>query len=258
MDPEAVGVVAERDRGAHGQDVRIDGHRKHNGREDREDLHRHVQFVGKQGIVGLFQRLDRFFVGFQRVPEADVRADQVRKIRLDVGRDERGVFLDQGFKDGSLRFQRPSEIENVALDDGYFEHHLFFLAIENLVFDLEQVFMDMVELGKTAFQQKGNHVIKKMRRAFFHIKPSFPFAFGKLVEKFRQLVYILAVSGDQVVVSQDDVQLPGIGRAGLGVEKGNMDSQKEAVFVLGRARADRRCDEFFDCQGMDVEIFLQI
>ena len=62
MDPEAIRMVSERDRGAHRQDVRIDGHREHDGGEDGEDLHGHVQFVGEQGIVGFLKRLDRFLV----------------------------------------------------------------------------------------------------------------------------------------------------------------------------------------------------
>ena len=166
--------------------------------------------------------------------------------------------MHQGFEDGPLRFQCPSEIEDIPFDHGNFENHLFFLSVENVVLDIEQVFMDMVEFGEAAFQKERKDLIEEIRRAFFHIKPLLAFAGGKFVEKIGQLVDFFLVSGDEMIVRQDYVQFSRIGRSGLGVEKGDMDREKQAIFILRRARPDRRGDEFLDSQRMDIEILLEV
>lgn len=45
MYPKCVGIVAEWDIGAHGENIRVDGHGKHDGRENRQNFHGEVKLV---------------------------------------------------------------------------------------------------------------------------------------------------------------------------------------------------------------------
>ncbi len=45
MNPEGVRVVTEGDARAHGEDIGIDGHGKHDRREDSQNLHGEIELV---------------------------------------------------------------------------------------------------------------------------------------------------------------------------------------------------------------------
>lgn len=94
MDPKTMRAFAERNVGAHRQDIGIDGHREHHGGKNREHFHRHIELVGEQGIVGGFQRFDSFFGAFQHIPDADVGTDQILEIGAQ-GRFDEFMFLGQ-------------------------------------------------------------------------------------------------------------------------------------------------------------------
>lgn len=118
--------------------------------------------------------------------------------------------------------------------------------------------MDMVEFGKAGLQKKGKDLMKKVRRGLFHIEAFFAFTRGEFVEKIRELIDGFAMPRDQMIFCYDDVQFPWIGRSGFDVEKRDVNSQEQAVFILRGARPDCRSDELFDSQGVDIEFFLQI
>ena len=53
VQPEGIRAMRERDIDAHRHNVGISSHRKQDGRKDSEDLHCHIELVGKEGVVGL-------------------------------------------------------------------------------------------------------------------------------------------------------------------------------------------------------------
>ena len=104
MDPKSVGAVSERNLSAHREHIRVDGHRQEHGGEYREHFHRQVELVGEERIVRRFESFDGFFLAFQNIPEANVRADHILKVNLGFNRNEGVIFVDDGLDDGSLGF----------------------------------------------------------------------------------------------------------------------------------------------------------
>ena len=61
--------------------------------------------------------------------------------------------MEDRFDDGALRFQCPSEIEDVSLHNRNLEDHFLFLAVEHIVFDGVEIARDMVEARKARIHE---------------------------------------------------------------------------------------------------------
>jgi len=258
VDPEAILQLIPRDVNIDAEDVGIEC----DGQKDRgkncDHFHFLVDLVGEERIIRLFQRRDRFLRAFQRVPQADICADEILEIRLDVRGDEERVLRDQGIQDGALRHQRAAETQDVALDDGNFPHHRAFMSAEDLFLDRVDVFRDVVQARKAGFHEDIEELVEKVRGRFAHIKPSFPVAFLQLIKEAFQLKDVFGVTGEEVRFGEDDVQFAGIGRSFVHVKKGDVDREEDAIIVLRRFRTERRRDELLDREGVDRKIFLKV
>ncbi len=258
MDPKSVGIVAEGDLRAHREHIGVHRHGEQDGGENREHFHREVELVGEEGIVGRFERLDGLFLALQDIPEADIGADEVLKIDFDSLRDERMVFLDDGLEYRALGFQGAAEVEDVALQYGNLEHHLFFLFREDLCFDGIEFLADVIEAGEAGVQEKLYQVVQEVRRRGIEEQAAFPLASFEAFEELGELVDVLPMTRDEMIVRQDDVELARIGRPVLDIEEGNVDRKKQTAVVLDDFRLVGRRDELFYRQRMDVEVLLQI
>ena len=250
--------MRERNGDAHGHDVGIRGDGQHDGREDGEHFHGHVELVGKQGIVGLFERLDQLFAVLENVPDADIGADKILEIYLEFGRDKPVVFLDDGFDDGALRFDGAAEVQDIALDDGNLEHHLFFLLGEDLILDIVEILGNMIETRKAGFKQQFEHGVEKVRRGLRQMKPLLAFARLDVVKEFFELIDLVAMRRDKVMLRDDHVELAGVRRSFFHIEHGNVNGEEDAVVVTDGLRLIGRREKFLDRQRMDIEVFLKV
>ena len=258
MDPKRVGTMAEGNARAHGEDIGVDRHREHHCREDGQDLHREVELVGKEGIVGRFEGLDDFLVVFEDVPEADIGADEVLKIHLEAFGDEGTLFLEERLDDGALGLERSAEIEDIALHHGDLEDHLFFSSIEDAFLDIVKVLGDVVEAGEAGAHEHIKNMIHEVRGRLAHMETSLPFVFLEDIEKFRDLINVVLVPGDEVRVGEDNVHFARIGGAIFGVEERDVDREEETVVEADGFGLIRRRRKLFDRDRMDVEIFLEM
>ena len=95
VNPESVRTVAEGDGGRHREHVGIDRHREEDGGKDGQNLHREVELAREEGIIGGFERFDGFFVAFKNVPDADIGADEILEIRLEIVGDVRMILREE-------------------------------------------------------------------------------------------------------------------------------------------------------------------
>lgn len=114
MYPKSIRITIERYADAHSHDTGIDAHWESDSREYSENLHSHIEFVGKQGVIGFFERLNNLFVVFENVPKTNIGSNKVLEIYFKFGWHERTFFLDDGFNDGSLWFECSSKIQYVS------------------------------------------------------------------------------------------------------------------------------------------------
>ena len=258
MDPESVGTLAERDLGAHREHIGVYRHREQDRREDREHFHREIELVGEEGIVCRFERFDSFLLAFEEVPEADVGADQILEIDLGFERDERVILLDDGLEDRALGLQRAAEIEDVALQDRYLEHHLLLFLREDLGLDIIQLLIDVIQARKTGIEEYLDEAVEEVRRCGREREPALALAFFQILEKLGELIDALPMARDEVVARQDDIEFARIRRPVFHVEEGNMDGKEQAVVILHDLGLIGGRDELLYRERMDIEILLQI
>ncbi len=258
MDPESVLYMRERNGRTHRHDVGIGGNGQHDGSEDGEHLHGHVELVGEQGVVGFLERFDQLLAVFEDIPDADIGPDEILEIHSEVGRDQAVFFLDDGFDDGALRLDGSAEIKDIALDEGYLEHHFLFLFAEDLVFDIVEVFGNVVETGKAGLKQELKHFVEKVRRRLREMKSLLAVAFRNFPEKPLKLVDLVAMRGDEIVFGDDHIELARVRGALDGVEKGDMYRKEKAVVVADGLGLIGRGEKLLDRQRMDIEMLLKI
>lgn len=258
MYPKSIGIVHEGDANAHGHHSGVGTDRKGDGRKNREDFHGDVEFIGEEGIVGGFEGLDDFFVVFEDIPDADIGADQILEIDFEFIWNERAFFLNDGFDNGTLWFDGATKVEDVSFDKRNFQHHFFFIVTKDLLFDIVQVFGNMIQSRKAGFKKYFKHSIEEVRRCFIKINSTLAFAHGEVIKKLFQLINFVAVRGDEMVFGDDHVNLAGIGGAFFGIKKGNVDGKKNTVLVTECFWLIGRRKKFFNGQRMDIEVLLQI
>ncbi len=88
-------IIPERNIRAHSENIGVDGHGEHNRREDGEHLHREIELVGEEGVIGRLEGFNDFFVVFEDVPEANVCPDEILEIDFETRRDEGTFFLEE-------------------------------------------------------------------------------------------------------------------------------------------------------------------
>lgn len=76
--------------------------------------------------------------------------------------------------------------------------------------------------------------------------------------KFVHLVDRMFVTRNQVSLGQDDIQFSRKSRSFFGIKKGDMNSQKKAVFVLNYFWLVGWGNQLFESEWMNIEILLQI
>ncbi len=157
-----------------------------------------------------------------------------------------------------MRFERATEVEDIALHDRDLEHHLLFMVREDLRLDIVEVLGNVMEFRETGIEQQFDDVMEEVRRSLREIGPLAPFALAQFDEKVPELIDVVPVRGDDVVFGQDDVELAGIGGAQGGIEERRMDREEQAVLVLHGLGLIGRRDQLLDGEGMNVEILLQI
>lgn len=258
VNPESVRTVAEGDGGRHREHVGIDRHREEDGGKDGQNLHREVELAREEGIIGGFERFDGFFVAFKNVPDADIGADEVLKVWFEIISDVRMIFREERFEYGTLRFQCPSEIEDIALEDGNFEYHFLLFFREDLGFDEIETLGDMVELRETGVEEDVEHGVEEMCRSLAHVEPTAAFVLREFGKEFRERIDVVFVAGNEVSVSEDDIEFARESRPVIGIEKGYVDGKEKTSVVLDDFRLIGRRDEFLDGEGMDGKILLKI
>lgn len=149
--------------------------------------------------------------------------------------------MKERFNYGSLRFECSSEVQNIALDDGYFKHHFLLLFIENVFLDRIKISCDVIESRETRIEKHLEYVIEKMRRRFTHVKSAFPLAFFKGVKKLNNLINIVFVSGYEVIFGENDIHFPRVGGAIFCVKKRNMNGKEETIVKVNSFWLVGRC-----------------
>lgn len=258
MDPESI-VIREKWYGCvHSHHVGIGCEGQEDSREDGKHLHGLIELVREERVVGIFQGFDRLFLTLKHVPEADIGTDQVAEIHFHIVRYEWVIFLDERFDDGALRFERAAEIQDVALQHRDLEHHLLLFSCKDLFFYEIEFLADMVEPWETGIEQDFEQLMKELGGGVFKKEAAFSLAFFQRLKKASQLVDALLVAGDQVVVGQDDVEFAWVGRAELGIEKGDVHGKEQAAVVLDDFRLIGRRHQLFDSKRVNIEVLLEI
>ena len=258
MNPEGVRAVAEGDGGRHREHIGIHRHREEDSRKDGENLHGEVELAREEGIVGGLKRFNGFFVAFEYVPDADIGADEVLEVWLEIIGDVQMVFCEERFEYGTLWFQRPSEIEDIAFENGNLEHHLFFLFREDLGFDEIEALGDVVEFREAGIEEDIEHSVEEVRWSLTHVESATTFVLREFGEEFRERVDVVFVTGDEVSVGEDDIEFARESRPVIGIEEGYVDGKKKTPVILDDFRLIGRRDELFDGEGMNGKVFLKI
>jgi len=175
-------------------------------------------------------------------------------------RDERTFLLDEGFEDGSLWFERASEIEDVPFDRRDLADHFFFVVgiTEDLILDLREALSDVFESREARVEEVFDQVVEEVRRGMREVVAAFALALIELVEKMFHWINGETMPGDEVVGGDDDVELTRVGCTLLRVEEGCVDGEVEAVVVVDRLGLVGGRDEFLDGEWMDIEVFLEV
>ena len=66
------------------------------------------------------------------------------------------------------------------------------------------------------------------------------------------------MTGDEVLLGEDDIEFTGISGPELGIEEGYVDGKKKTPVILDDFRLIGRRDELFDGEGMNGKVFLKI
>lgn len=146
---------------------------------------------------------------------------------------EAALFLEHGFDDGSLRLQCTAKVENIALHYGDLKDHFLFFAVKDIVFDGVEVFGDVIEARKARIHEEVEDVIHEVGGRFAHVKATLPLVFFECFEEIRYLKHVVAVSGDEVRVGEDDVHFARIGGAVFRIEERNVYGEEEAIVEGG-------------------------
>jgi len=157
-DPEAVGIINEGVIQVLAKDVGNEHGGQHNDREQGEDAHDFIRFVGQEGVVGFFQGPHRVFVRLQVVFHLAPVTQEVREIGFHFLAKELGPFVFQRIKNITLGDYDAKEINNVCFGERDFLEHLRLLALEDSAFDLVELPVNARKLGKGAFPEFVEHV----------------------------------------------------------------------------------------------------
>lgn len=168
------------------------------------------------------------------------------------------IFQNKRFDDGSLRLQGAAEIEDVAFQYGYFEHHLLLFTRKHLCLDKVELLADVVESWEAGVQENFENMVEERCWGVFTVETALALAFLEHFEKCSQLVDTVFVTGDQVFVGQDDIKLAWVGGAELGIEEGDVNGKKQTAVVLDDFGLIGWRDQLFDSQRVDVEVLLKI
>ena len=97
-----------------------------------------------------------------------------------------------------------------------------------------------------------------MCRGFGEVETALSLAFFELRKQSVELRYRLVVPGNKVGIGQKNVHFSGVGCFAFGIEEGNVNRQKQTVFIARCLGAERGRGEFFHGKRMNVEPFLKI
>lgn len=258
MDPKTKVVVDKWYRGVHRHHVGIGGEREKDGREDGEHLHGLIELVREEGIVGIFECFDGFFLTLKEVPEADVGTDEVLIVDGELVRDMRMITLDEGFDDSTLGLQGTAEIQDITLEDRDFQHHFFLLSRKHLHLDKVELFGDVVKLGKTGIEENFENMVEEPSWTTLEVEATLTLALFKEVKETRELVDGVTMTSDEVLLGEDDIEFTRIGGSELGIKEGNVDGKKQTPVVLDDLGLIGRGDQLLDGEGMDIEVLLEV
>lgn len=101
-------------------------------------------------------------------------------------------------------------------------------------------------------------MIHEVCRCLVHVESPFPLVFLKRVEEVGYLEHIIAVSSDEVGISEDDVHFARVGGAVFGVEKGDMYGKKKTIVEVDRFGLISGRRKLLDGYRVYIEIFLQV
>jgi hypothetical protein len=167
-------------------------------------------------------------------------------------------MCDERLEYGSLRLERPPEIEDVSFGDGYLVHHLRLLLGEYLTLDEVEFLRDMIEAGETGIEKYLEHRIEEMRRSLLQVNAPLALALAQLIEEPFQLIDGLLVPGDEMIFREYDVEFARISGTVFHIEEGSMYREEEAVIILHDLRLIGRGHEFLYGERMNIEILLQV
>ncbi len=68
----------------------------------------------------------------------------------------------------------------------------------------------------------------------------------------------MAMTGDEVLLGQDDIELTRIRSAEFGIKEGDMNRKKQTTIVLNDFGLIGRGDQFLDSEGVDIEVLLEV
>ena len=78
-----------------------------------------------------------------------------------------------GFENFSLRIYNTPKVDNVGFQIGDFLEHLAFVALEDLIFDVVEFFVDSVEFHKRTFLQFSQDMKQEVSSCLAHESFSF-------------------------------------------------------------------------------------
>ncbi len=258
VNPKTEVVVDKWYRGVHRHHVGIGSEGEEDSRKYGEHLHGLVEFVRKEGIVGIFECLDGFFLTLKEVPETDIGPDEVLIVDGKLVRDMRMITLDEGFDDSALGFEGPAEIQDIALQDRDFQHHFFLLSRKHLHLDKVELFGDVVKLGEARIEENFQDMVEEPSWTTFEVEATLTLALFEEVKETRELVDGVTMTGDEVFLGEDDIEFTRIGGSELGIKEGNVDGKKQTTVVLDDLGLIGRGDQLLDGEGMDIEVLLEV
>lgn len=101
-------------------------------------------------------------------------------------------------------------------------------------------------------------MVEEPSRTTLEVEATLTLALLEEVKETRELVDGVAMTGDEVLLGEDDIEFTRVGGPELGIKEGNMNGKKQTTVVLNDFGLIGGGDQLLDGEGMDVEVLLEV
>ncbi|MEN3311732.1 MAG: hypothetical protein V7645_1061 [Actinomycetota bacterium] len=183
------------------------------------------------GLVRALERLDDFFVVIEQVPDALRRIDEVVEVELELlGKEALDVPLEQS-QGGTLRLDDLAVGDDLLLHLGDVGDDLLRAAILDVVLDRVELVGDLVEDREAVVEEIVQHLVEEAAGSLAEELLAKTLVLLNAIEEPRDRKQLDVRDRDEVVGTEEEVELPGVQALDVLVVRGEVEDAEEIAVV---------------------------